>query len=62
MNGTTAVTVIVLVIAVIVIVPFCVIWALNTLFGLSIGYGFDTWLAVIILGLFLKPSVEVNGK
>jgi len=31
--------------------PFIIIWALNTLFPiLAISYGLDTWIAVLILG------------
>ena len=33
----------------IVFVPLVVIWALNTLFALSIAYTFWTWLSVVIL-------------
>jgi cobalamin biosynthesis protein CobD/CbiB len=29
--------------------PLAVIWALNTLFGLAIGYTISNWLAVMIL-------------
>lgn len=29
--------------------PFAMIWALNTLFALNIGVTFETWLAVIVL-------------
>jgi hypothetical protein len=38
-----------LIVALIILVPFAVIWALNTLFALSIAYTFWTWLSVIIL-------------
>lgn len=30
--------------------PLAIIWALNTLFSLSIAYTWQTWLAVNILG------------
>jgi hypothetical protein len=39
----------VLALAVILAWPFAVIWALNTLFGLAIGYDFWTWLAIMVL-------------
>ena len=32
------------------LVPLAIIWALNTLFGLSIVPSFNTWLATVILG------------
>jgi len=30
--------------------PFVFIWALNTLFGLTIAYTLKTWLAALIIG------------
>ena len=31
------------------IIPFLIIWSLNTLFGLGIVYEFESWLAMMIL-------------
>ena len=43
--------------------PICTIWAANTLFPLlAIPYTFETWLAVILLGMFLRANVTVKGK
>lgn len=39
-----------LVIAVVVLGPFATIWSINTLFGLTIPFTFDTWCASLILG------------
>jgi len=36
------------------------IWALNTLFGLTIEYGFFQWLAALILTGAVKANVNVN--
>lgn len=38
--------------------PLATIWALNTLFpALALDYSLETWMAVILLGLFLRgPS------
>jgi hypothetical protein len=49
-------------IAVVIIVgPLLSIWALNTLFPvLAIGYSFDTWLAVILVGGFLRANVSLK--
>ena len=44
--------------------PLAIIWALNTLFGLTIEYTFWTWLAVVLLtGAFGKLGVtyKKNG-
>ena len=42
--------IIVIFLLVILLAPFATIWALNTLFPtLAIPYGFDTWLAVVLL-------------
>lgn len=40
-----------LIISAICLIPFAVIWALNTLFSLGIAYTFWTWLAVVVLNL-----------
>jgi hypothetical protein len=39
----------ILVIALLIFWPLAVIWALNTLFGLTIQFTFWTWLAVFVL-------------
>jgi hypothetical protein len=50
-----------LVILLVVFGPFFTIWSINTLFPvLAIPYTFETWCAVILLGLFLKGNVTVN--
>lgn len=50
----------VLVVAIIVIVPFAGIWAVNTLFGTGIAYTFKTWAATAILTSIISPSVTVK--
>ena len=41
--------------------PLAVIWALNTLFALGIGYTFWNWLAMMVLvSFFGKASLKVN--
>jgi hypothetical protein len=41
--------------------PLAVIWALNTLFALGIGYTFWNWLAMMVLvSFFGKPSLNTN--
>lgn len=49
-------------IAVIVLLPLGVIVALNTLFGLTIPFGFDTWISVVILYLFLNAAGSTSIK
>ena len=57
----TIVLMIVLVIVLIAIGPVVVIWALNTLFPiLAIQLTFFTWLAVVILGAFLRANVSIK--
>ena len=54
---------IVLVIFLIIIGPIITIWSLNTLFPvLAIPYDIWTWLAVIVLGAFLRANVSVKRK
>lgn len=40
----------------VVLLPFVFIWSVNTLFGLSIPYNFWTWLAAVVLWLFLLST------
>lgn len=42
--------------------PFLTIWAVNTLFpALAIPFTFDTWCAVVILGVFIRrDGVKVS--
>ena len=56
--------IVVLAIVLVVIGPFIVIWAWNTLFGtlLMIGYTVWTWLAVLIIGVFIRSDVKVTKK
>lgn len=52
----------VLLIALIIVGPILVIWALNTLFpSLAIAYGVAEWFAVVIISGALKSSVNVNS-
>ena len=55
--------VVVLVIALIIAGPWLVIWALNTLFPvLAIPYTIWTWVAALILGATVSPTVRVSRK
>lgn len=38
--------------------PILTIWALNTLFKLTIPYTLDTWASVVILGGFLNAKLK----
>ena len=50
-----------LVIALLIFGPFALIWALNTLFALSIPYTFWTWLASLVIStIFGKSNIKVN--
>ena len=50
-----------LIIAGFILFPIAVIWSLNTLFPvLNIPVTLDTWLATLLLGLFIRSSVEVK--
>lgn len=60
-NVVKLILAIALVIVLIVAGPFLTIWALNTLFPvLAIEYTFWTWLAVIILGAFMRARVSTK--
>jgi hypothetical protein len=43
--------------------PFLAIWSLNTLFpSLAIAYGLETWFAMFLLMVLLRPDVKVTKK
>lgn len=47
----------------IVLGPLFTIWSLNTLFpALAIPYGFETWLAIVILGSVFKSTITIDKK
>ena len=46
------------IIALVVLGPLLLIWALNTLFGLGIDYNFWTWCAALILGAAIKARIK----
>lgn len=47
----------------VVLFPWAVIWAINTLFPiLAIAFTFWTWLAVIVIGMFIRSDITVRGK
>lgn len=53
--------VVLVVLAVIILGPWAVIWALNTLFpALAIPFTFWTWLAILVLGGFARSNVTVK--
>jgi len=57
-----AVLIVLLAIALVVFFPFAVIWAANTLFpALAIPATFDTWLAIVILGMFFRGEASFKA-
>jgi hypothetical protein len=63
-KGIGVVALALLLIALVVLGPFIVIWAFNTLFGSvhTIDYTFWTWLSVIVLGAFISPHVKITKR
>jgi hypothetical protein len=57
MNKTTLIAVLFVAIFAAVVSPLLLIWALNTLFGLGIAFGFFEWLAALLILGMLR-----NGK
>ena len=51
---------IIAVLAVVILSPLAVVWALNTLFGLTIAYTWQTWLAVLLLAGVVKTNVTIK--
>ena len=51
----------VLIVTLVLLGPWLVIWAMNTLFPiLVIPYTWQTWLAVLIMGAFFQTKVSVK--
>ena len=60
-NAFVVLGIVAAVIALIIAGPLLIIWALNTLFPvLAIEYNMYTWLAALILGSVLGPTVRVK--
>jgi hypothetical protein len=55
-KNKTVLAVLLLTIGYVLVFPFALIWALNTLFNLSIAYGFFEWLAAFILLATVKET------
>ena len=60
MSNFLKASVVVGLVVLVVLSPLAVVWALNTLFALSIGYTWQTWLAVMVLAGALKSNVSVK--
>ena len=60
-NTVKIVGLLILIVLAVIFGPLLTIWALNVLFPiLAIEYTLSTWLAVILLGMFLRSNVSVN--
>ena len=62
MNGLIIVFIGLLVIALIVLMPIGGIWALNTLFGLTIALTLKNWFAMFLLMVFFGSRTNTNYK
>lgn len=61
-DGTTMTFLLMVIIGAVMFMPLAVIWALNTLFGLGIAYGFYEWLAVFVLTMFLNTRNGISTQ
>jgi hypothetical protein len=56
-----AILLVLFIVFLIIVGPLLTIWALNVLFPvLAIGYTWQTWLAVVILGGLFKSSITTK--
>lgn len=61
MNILGLIGMIILIVLLVALGPFATIWAANTLFPvLAIPYTLEMWLAVVILGAFVRANVTVK--
>jgi hypothetical protein len=52
-----------LLVAIIVLGPLATIWSLNTIFPvLAIPYTFETWIAVLLVGAFVRGERIISSK
>ena len=57
----TVLGLIALVIVIVAIGPLATIWSFNTLFpSLNIPYTIETWVAVVIIGAFVRAKVSIK--
>ena len=57
-NSAAYISVVLLIVVLFILIPFAVIWSLNTLFNvLAIPYTFETWLAIVVLSGVFKTTV-----
>ena len=49
---------IILIILAYLIMPFVLIWSVNTLFAVGIKYTASTWFAALMLGMFLSGNLK----
>lgn len=61
-DATTMTFLLMVIIGAVMFMPLAVIWALNTLFGLGIAYGFYEWLAVFVLTMFLNTRNGISTQ
>ena len=51
-----------LLIALAVLMPILYIWALNTLFNLTIPFSLETWSAAVLLQMFFHNTINLKYK
>jgi MFS-type transporter involved in bile tolerance (Atg22 family) len=62
-NNVAILLFVLLLIAIIVLGPIATIWSLNTLFPvLAIPYTFDTWVATLLVGAFVRGEQIISRK
>ena len=50
-----------MIVILVVIGPLVTIWAFNTLFPtIAVAYTLETWVAVVIIGAFLRANVSIK--
>jgi hypothetical protein len=45
-----------------ILMPLLYIWALNTLFSLTISYTLETWSAMVLLQMFFHYTISISKK
>lgn len=58
LGGLGVIGIVIAVLIAVVLWPLAIVWALNTLFGLTIAYTFWTWLAALVLVSAITSSTS----
>jgi hypothetical protein len=60
--ATAIVIMLLLIVGLVVLGPILTLWALNTLFGLTLEYSLTNWVAVVIMHAFFSTVITTRNN